>query len=141
MDYDGEYVDGVKAQIALGIDKPKYGFSIGDEGDKLNTIAPLAVIRFLDNLEDLDQQSRIAKLSSSGKKIVLSVNGERFGDGFKVSGTDYEWETFREFQEHPMALMTLFEICSSAVLKNSKLLRSQSPVATAVDQAGPAQPQ
>ena len=131
MEYDSGYVDTIKDEILNGIERPVYSFKIGDDGDKLNALAPLEVIRFLGDLEDVDLQSRITKLSISGKKVVLLIEGEPFDAGFVIKGTDYEWEDFPMFQEHPLSLMTLMEICSSSVLKNSKLLSRGKPVATA----------
>ena len=131
MNYDGSYVDAFKAEAKLGVGAPEYSFDLGDEGDSFNKLPPFDVIRFVSDMDDLDALSLVAKKSISGKKVVLRVDGEAFGSGFLVKGIDYDWDQFPEFIEHPMALMELFKITSSALLKNSKLLHRKSPEATA----------
>lgn len=128
-EYNKDFADQVLDElIAGGFDRQNYSFSIEPGMGKPPV---LEVIRFVSDFANRERQELIARFCIMNKTVKLIVDGKEFGPGFILTDVNAPWDLFPEFQQHPLALELLMDICGAHVLKNSGLSLKKRPVATA----------
>ena len=128
-EYDKGYSDQILDELIAGeFKRPEYLFDIQPD---FGRVPVLDVIRFVSDFNNRELQDKITRYCIKEKVVTLKVDGAQVGSGFQMTDMNAPWDLFPEFQEHPLALEVLFEICGARVLKNSKLSLKPVPQTTA----------
>lgn len=101
-------------------------FSVDIDGG-FSEIPVLEKLRALDSSDDWDTQSKIAKYSLRGKKVVVLYDGKPVGGPFTVNSLVDAWDSFDVFKIMPLALKFVFGICMADMLKKSNPPRKSTP--------------